>query len=455
MKGRLILAAVILICAAFSTRECRGEIAGDDAFSNLQWEMVYEESIQKPNGVVQSICSTEHYIICIENTTDYADEPDTVSAYYKNDVDENGNPVQKYSLAKRVCETNWEHGNGMTYNPNTNEIYVSLYTNQKQENRGCLFVMDPDTLQYKRTIKISDEYNVLGIAYKSDTNQYVIQTNEEADFSLKLLDENFQVVEELGTFGEQVKGKNFQDMVLDGDYVINFPLTLDMNIGDFFHVFSLSRRTMVAAPQLDFGFQNILNDEPEGMCEIAPGVYVAAVNVTQADGARKIRFYKTALPYYFQVTVTGEDGTVLETGKVLRGEDYKAEYKPEEGYQLGGLTVDGQEIDVSLQREGYVLENIQQDHQIQMRFEPVLAEAAAPTEKEAMPELPGQEVMGAARRESRSEGIGITSLITIVIGVFAAGGFGCFYVHIRLERRRKYLRARARRLRRRRLAAEY
>lgn len=452
MRGKLILGlACIFACIFVPAKECRGEIAGDEAFSGLTWEQVYEEERQRPDGVVQSICSTEHYIICIENTSDFTDEPDTVSAYYKNDVDENGNPVTRYTLAKRVYDTNWEHGNGMAYNPNTHEIYVALYTNQKPENRGCLFVMDPDTLQYKRSIKVSDHYNVLGIDYKSDTNQYVIQTDATGGFGVKLLDENFQVVEELGDFGENAKGINFQDLVVDGDYVMNFPLTLGLNIGDFLQVFSLSRRSMVVAPQLDFGFQNITADEPEGMCRIAPGEYLAAVNVTDVNGAKLIRFYKTVFPYYFQITVTTEDGTVWEQTKVLRGEDYQVTYTPGEGERLGSLVIDGQEIDGVSYQNGYTLENVQADQQVQVRFEPipVVTQPPVPTEEPVVKNVSEKETAASIKGQSRAMSI---SPWAVVIGVAAFGvvlAFVCFYIHIRLERKRRYLRARARRRRQR------
>ena len=169
------------------------------------WEQVFEENLIGSVGVVQSICATDDYIICIENTGENQD-PDVVSAYYKNKVDKDGNPVEQYSLAKRVNDMNWEHVNGIAYNPGKNEIYVALYTNIDPENRGCLYVMDPDTLGYKGKIKISDNYNILGIDYKEDTDQYIIQTNVDDGYSFKILNSEFQLVDELGSFPESAKG---------------------------------------------------------------------------------------------------------------------------------------------------------------------------------------------------------------------------------------------------------
>ena len=79
MRDKFILGLLCLVCLSGLWKlECHAEIAGDDAFSNLTWEQVYEENIQGEYGVVQSICSTEDYIICIENTSDGEDVPDIV-----------------------------------------------------------------------------------------------------------------------------------------------------------------------------------------------------------------------------------------------------------------------------------------------------------------------------------------------------------------------------------------
>lgn len=420
MRDKFILGLLCLACLfGLWKLECHAEIAGDDAFSNLTWELVYEENIQGEYGVVQSICATEDYIICIENTTDGEDVPDVVSAYYKNDVDKDGNPVEKYSLAKRVSDTNWEHGNGMAYNPNTHEIYVALYTNMHPENRGCLYVMDPDTLAYKRTIKVSDDYNVLGIDYDENENRYIIQTNVDGGYSFKILGENFQEIEDLGSYADTAKGNNFQDLVLVGDYIMNFPLTLNLGIGDFLHVYSISRRAMIADPQIDFKFENIVADEPESLCEIEEGVYLSVVNVTDGNGTRMFRFYQVEIPYYFQMNTEAENGKVTGSTKVLGGEDYKVSYNPDDGYRISELTVDGKEKDVEKYETGYVLKNIRADHNLKVIFEKKFV---------------------------------IPIVVYILVILFAGAGLFAYSVHVKMVRRRKYLRTQRKR---RRLAREY
>lgn len=419
MKQKLIWAAIaIAVLLTLSKVDCQAEIAGDDAFSHITWQQVFEEELLKPAGVVQSICATKDYIITIENTAENQ-EPDVVSAYYKNNVDKDGNPVRQYSLAKRVTDTNWEHGNGMAYNPNTNEIYVALYTDLNPENRGCLFVMDPDTLQYKRKIKISNDYNVLGIGYKKDTNQYVIQTNIEGGYSFKILDSDFQVAEDLGQYANTAKGNNFQDLAVNGDYILNFPLTLNLGIGDYLHVYSISRKAMIADPKLDFHFENITEDEPESLCEIEPGVFLAAVNVVDTAGQRKIRFYKMELPYYFHIATAEKNGQISQGGKVLRGENFPVTYQPKKGFELSSLKVNKKSKDISKYKDKYTFQNVRQDYRLEADFSKISAVLVK--------QGPGH----------MHKGLPTIAALALGAAAFAVISFCAYLVHIKIERRRK------------------
>lgn len=326
------LLCVALLWCIWNPLFVRAEIASDDAFEGRKWEKIIEDTLEGPNGVVQSMCATEDYIILMENISDFEDKPDVIKAYYRNDVDAEGNPVQKYSLAKRVSNLNYEHANGMAYNPNTNEIAVALYTNNNAENRGCIFLMAADTLEYKDKVKISDTYNILGIDYDEENDRYVIQTNSEGGYSFKILDNQFQVTEDLGEYAGTAKGDNFQDLCVSGDYIINFPLTLNMGIGDYINMYSISRRTLVSDPQLDFGFENVVTDEPESICELEPGVFAAAVNVVYADGTRNICIYQTMVPYNFDVVQDGEKSEADQT-------DTQAEEKTAEKSSPGKIVL--------------------------------------------------------------------------------------------------------------------
>lgn len=300
-RGLMITAflAVVCIWMGISPLTVQAEIASDYAFEGAVWEKIIEDDREGAQGVVQSICATEEYIICLENYIDDAGTPDIVKAYYRNKTDAQGNKVEQYSLAKRVADISYEHCNGMAYNPNTKEIAVSLYTNFITENRGCIYIMDSETLEYKNKIQISGDYNILGIGYDEDNDRYVIQTNSEDGYSFKILDNQFQITEDLGQYAGTAKGENFQDLCASGDYIINCPLTLNMGIGDYINMYSISKRAIVSESQMNFPFENVLVDEPEGICELEPGVFAVVVNEDRADGSRKFCVYKTMVPYNF------------------------------------------------------------------------------------------------------------------------------------------------------------
>ena len=303
----MALCLIALLSGICSTITAEAGIAEDDAFAGAKWEKIIEDTIEGEQGVVQSMCATEHYIVCMENTGDQTDAPDIIKAYYRNSVDENGNPVEQYSLAKRVADQNYEHSNGMAYNPKTGEIAVALYTNNDEQNRGCIYLMDAQTFAYKGKVQISDQYNILGIDYDEENDRYLIQTNVDGGYSFKILDNQFRIIEDLGEYIGTAKGDNFQDLCVSGDYIINFPLTLFLGIGDYINMYSISRRALVSDSQLDFQFEGVSYDEPEGICELEPGVFAAAVNVGYEDGRRTVCIYKTMVPYDIPMSIMKEE----------------------------------------------------------------------------------------------------------------------------------------------------
>ena len=471
----LLLAVVLFVC--ISAADVSAEITGDDAFNNMQWDIVFEDNIQSAHGVIQSICCTDYYIITIENTSEDPNQPDTVSAYYKLAYDENGNDVEQYSLAKRVNDFDWEHGNGMTYNPRTNEIYVALYTALRPENAGCIFVMDPDTLSFKNSIKIADGYNILGIEYLEDSDEYMIITNDSGGYSIKRLDANFQIIDDFGPTSTS-PGVNYQDFCVDGDYLLISPLTFGMGIVEYVNIFSISRRGMIQSAYFNPGDQGAQYYEPESICEPEPGVFLMPVTATGYDGSMYVYFYQTVLPYYFTVEVTSQTvdtatlsdsgneklpynadtmktelsgavrsggnvktaATALTDGKVksaaagastngntaakgsigndrlnrngltasddkynvsalaavmedtggsvtegsaqvLRGTGYAVNYTPKEGYETSSVFVDGEEIDLEEYPDRYVIENIQENHTVDVTFAVKPTPIPTPTEK--------------------------------------------------------------------------
>ena len=278
-SGRFFL-ALFLGIFLFLTHPmlCQAGFASATPFADASWEMVAEHPLLGSTGVVQSVCATEDYIICIENYNDLTTDPDVVSAYYKNDTDKDGNPVTQYSLALQVQDADYAHANGMAYNPVTHEILVSGYSSPDASNFGCIFRLDPDTLEQKERVQISDSYNILGIGYLPSTGGYLIQTDTNGGYSFKILDASFQVVDDWGTYPFDFYMENFQDLCVSGDLFFIFPLTMHLGIGNFLQTYSISQKTLLSDDAVDFGFSDdIVSNEPEGLCESNPGEFIAIV----------------------------------------------------------------------------------------------------------------------------------------------------------------------------------
>ena len=367
---------------------CQAGFASSTPFTGASWELVGEYPILGSNGAVQSVCATEDYIICIENFNDLTTEPDVVSAYYKNDTDADGNPVTQYSLAHQVRDADFAHANGMAYNPVTHEILVSGYSSPDASNFGCIFRLDPDTLEQKERVQISDSYNILGIGYLPSTGGYLIQTDTNGGFSFKILDASFQVVDDWGTYPFDFYMENFQDLCVSGDLFFIFPLTMHLGIGNFLQTYSISQKTLLSDDAVDFGFSDdIVSNEPEGLCETNPGEFIAIVNLQKSDGTRLLRLYRTRVPYLFHIsTSSAEHGSVSESGDVSRGEEKTISYTADSGYRLAKLSVDGSYLPVTEYPDSYTFSDVQADHTLAVTFEPI--STATPTETPAITQTP-------------------------------------------------------------------
>lgn len=390
-SGRFFL-ALFLGIFLFLTHPmlCQAGFASAAPFADASWEMVAEYPLLGSTGVVQSVCATEDYIICIENYNDLTTDPDVVSAYYKNDTDKDGNPVTQYSLALQVQDADYAHANGMAYNPVTHEILVSGYSSPDASNFGCIFRLDPDTLEQKERVQISDSYNILGIDYLPSTGGYLIQTDTNGGYSFKILDASFQVVDDWGTYPFDFYMENFQDLCVSGDLFFIFPLTMHLGIGNFLQTYSISQKTLLSDDAVDFGFSDdIVSNEPEGLCETNPGEFIAIVNLQKSDGTRLLRLYRTRVPYLFHIsTSSAEHGSVSEGGDVSRGEEKTISYTADSGYRLAKLSVDGSYLPVTEYPDRYTFSDVQADHTLAVTFEPVPTTTPTPTTTATPTETP-------------------------------------------------------------------
>ena len=250
---------------------CQAGFASSTPFTGASWELVGEYPILGSNGAVQSVCATEDYIICIENFNDLTTEPDVVSAYYKNDTDADGNPVTQYSLAHQVRDADFAHANGMAYNPVTHEILVSGYSSPDASNYGCIFRLDPDTLEQKERIQLSTSYNILGIDYLPSTGGYLIQTDADGGYGFKLLDCLTSGGDDWGTYPfDLFTWKTFRISVFPA-ISFSFPLTMHLGIGNLSRHTRSRRKHCLRTTRLIWLSDDITINEPEGLCETNPG----------------------------------------------------------------------------------------------------------------------------------------------------------------------------------------
>ena len=443
---------VLLLASAICIRPvCAEEVTGPEAFQGMNWELVMLDPLLASAGNVQSVCATEYYIIMIENTADDATQPDTVSAYYRYPYDENGNAVDQYSLAKRVTMEDWEHGNGMTYNPNTHKIYVALYTSTHGDDEGCLYVMNPDTLTYESTVHVVDGYNILGIEYLADRDQYLIQGNADGGYNFAILDNQFNLVEDLGP-ADLSPGTNSQDMYVIGDYIINSPLTVNLGIGSYVNVYSMSANTLLVSDQVNLDGISYTGFEPESFTEVAPGVLLMAATII-IDDIRYAAFFTTTLSCYFSVNGVAEDaslslcytdGTPVEDPThILRGTSLLLkDASTDENRQL---YIDGALTTLSENGLYDALTDIQSDHTISTGVADTTGDSIDLTEENASWNgSPSDTDEDSALSEEKSGGLPAPLIVIFVVAAFAA-----FWIwnmrRIRIERERKRRRARKRR----------
>ncbi len=361
--------AFFLLAGFFGGMAMNVQAAIKDAtvFENVSWEYMGETSVISDTGWLQSMCCTEDYIICLENTSTSDSTADTFLAFYKNEVDADGNPVTQYSLAKTVTETDYEHANGMTYNPDTREILVVGATPLNRENRGIVYIVDADTLKLKRTVRLSNGYKLLGVAYSEDTGHYVVQFFNDGyteSFFMEL-DEDFQQVGDVmpAVMWQDIR---HQDFCISGDYLISLAFTEGASNSNVMHIYSLSQRELLVSYDLDILQEDGAFIEPESICEMGPGQIL--IGNAMRD-PRRIAFYWTRVSAAFNITTSVENGTITGSQKtVAYASDYTISYEPEENYEIDTLTVDGEAVDPAEHPNFYVFEQISENHSIDVTF---------------------------------------------------------------------------------------
>ena len=265
----------------------------------VPWNMVTESSIINEKGWLQSMCATDQYIVCLVNASKKTTEPDTLIAFYRNNTDADGNPVEQYSYAFSVTETDYEHGNGMTYNPNTQEIAIAgLFTNDPS-NAGAVFIVDANTLHFKRKVRVGNgSINFFGIDYVPEKDQYVLMANRIADYAFYFTDSNFEIVDKLNLHLSYSRS-SFQDFCVSGDSIISIPYMQREGYMNVLDVYSISQQKRVGSYYLTLPGHDAFEVEPEGICQLEPGHLLMASAII---GTTRFRLYEATLPLVHSVT---------------------------------------------------------------------------------------------------------------------------------------------------------
>lgn len=360
-----VLSILILTAGIWQALPVSAAIKEADVFLNSNWSYAGESTPFEDGGWLQAICDTENYIIGVENASNTSTDPDTLVAFYKNNYDENGNPVQQYSYAKHVTEMDYEHCNGMTYDPVNKRILIAGGKPLKKANKGCIFIADSESLEYIETVKITDEGRVSAVDYWEKTNQFVFLIGTtQTTFKFVVTDLDFNVLDEFDGLDSSA-GNTFQDFCISGDYAICIPFMKRTNKDDTLQVYSLTEQRLVGTYGLELeGGDTYV--EPESICEIGPGELLIG---SMLKDPNRVTFYTTKVAAAFSVRTDVQNGTVTESQQVLdEGTDFTVNYEPEENYELREILVDGQKQNILEYPTEYTFTNLQDDHEIDICY---------------------------------------------------------------------------------------
>ncbi len=261
------------------------------------------------------------------------------------------------------CE-DLEHGNGMTYNSKTNEIIIAPYTCKTEDNRGSLFIVDADTFQLKRQVYVSDgSWDPSAIEYMDNTDQYIVQSNSNDNFTFYLYDSEFNYVGVLFEGDTSLEDNSFQDFCISGDFLISVPYLTSKN-QSYLQIYSISEREYLG--YYNINLNGLSSYEVESIAISDAGEIVLSVVLS---GTNRMALYNTYVPIIYTVLTSAENGKITPSnGEVDIGSDYKVEYSCKKTYELKKLKIDGKDVDVEEYPLSYTFGNIQDDHSVRAKF---------------------------------------------------------------------------------------
>lgn len=373
MKLVKIHSFIFTLCLLFSlfffSPESISAAVKTSDLETVLWSMVTESSIINEKGWLQSMCATDQYIVCLVNASKKGTDPDTLIAFYRNTTDADGNPVEQYSYAFSVTETDYEHGNGMTYNPNTQEIAIAgLFTNDPSD-AGAIFIVDANTLQFKKKVQVGNgSINFFGIDYVPEKDQYVLMANRIADYAFYFTDSDFQIVDKLNLHLSYSRS-SFQDFCVAGDAIISIPYMQREGYMNVLDVYSISQQKRIGSYYLTLPGHDAFEVEPEGICQLEPGHFLMASAII---GTTRFRLYEATLPLVHSVTTSAVNGKITDTNlEIDEGDSYTVSYGCDSDHRLQSLLIDGEPVDITRYPTSYTFSDLQEDHSIQAIFEEI------------------------------------------------------------------------------------
>ncbi len=352
----------ILLGIAFPVT-CRADLKDTDNFYDTEWTEIISYEMGDDMWL-QSICSTDIYIVCLLNN-DEEDGADRLLAFYKGSADADGNNVKPYSLALDVQEMDYEHGNGMTYNSMTNEIVIAAGNVKNSENKGCVFVIDGSTLKFKKKVQLSKKWNVQAIDYSSTTDSYIVQKNQTGDFEFVEYSTKFKKIsdmENMVEMGFSGEANTFQDLCVCGDDIISLPRNKNEEYNGNLQVYSIKNSTLLGEYQIPL-HSDEENVEVESISELWPGNFVLGASVGKKPA--RLVLYAAKLPMAYSVTTSIEHGTITESVEdVDLGSTCKIEWEPEQYYETSEVIVDGESVNLGDRNSSYSFNSITDNHTI-------------------------------------------------------------------------------------------
>ena len=192
---------------------------------------------------------------------------------------------------REFTEEEWVcgHINDMTYNPNTNLLYVVSYDPDDFSTRGNIVMLDPITLEYRGVIRLRHDEEMIPInslTYDRLHDRYIVSLTGDAGKNYVLLDSDFRYVGALVLEREEVF--TLQGIETDGKYL--YRSLWGKNSSNYITVYDMDGRFLA---QIDIGISGSDMELEDIMYDWNGAWYL---NCAHRDGTGGSFFYTQLVP---------------------------------------------------------------------------------------------------------------------------------------------------------------